>query len=70
MVVVLCDRGNHLPLNAFYLCLILSPYHQISRNRLGVNDHAHEIAKEEAAKAKARKERDAANATKKKNATS
>jgi len=43
---------------------------EISRNRLGVNDRAHEIAKEEAAKAKAQKERDTANATKKKNAAS
>lgn len=34
--------------------------HQISRNRLGLNDRAHEIAKEEAAKEKAQMEREAA----------
>jgi hypothetical protein len=42
--------------------------HQITRNRLGLNDRAHEIAKEEAAKEKAQKEREAAK--KKKNASS
>ncbi|KAF8731528.1 hypothetical protein AX14_004729 [Amanita brunnescens Koide BX004] len=41
---------------------------EITRNRLGLNDRAHEIAKEEAAKEKAQKEREAAK--KKKNASS
>ncbi|PFH47596.1 hypothetical protein AMATHDRAFT_6587 [Amanita thiersii Skay4041] len=39
---------------------------EISRNRLGLNDRAHEIAKEDAAKEKAKKERDAVLAAKKK----
>ncbi|KAK2463335.1 hypothetical protein APHAL10511_004646 [Amanita phalloides] len=43
---------------------------EITRNRLGLNDRAHEVAKDEAAKEKARKEREAVMAAKKKNASS
>ncbi|KAJ7764636.1 DUF757-domain-containing protein [Mycena maculata] len=39
---------------------------EIARNRLGLNDDAHELAKAEAAKEKAQKEKDAAAAAKKK----
>ncbi|KAJ7052696.1 DUF757-domain-containing protein [Mycena amicta] len=39
---------------------------EIARNRLGLNDDAHELAKVEAAKEKAQKEKDAAAAEKKK----
>ncbi|KAF8624687.1 hypothetical protein AX17_007018 [Amanita inopinata Kibby_2008] len=38
---------------------------EISRNRLGLNDRAHELAKQEAAKEKAQKEREAVLAAKK-----
>ncbi|KAG6889901.1 hypothetical protein C0992_003694 [Termitomyces sp. T32_za158] len=40
---------------------------EISRNRLGLNDKAHEIAKEEAAKEAAKKEKEAKTASKRNN---
>jgi len=39
---------------------------QIARNRLGLNESAHELAKEEAAKEKAKKEKEAREAEKSK----
>lgn len=43
---------------------------QIARNRLGLNDKAHEIAKEEARKEKEKKDKEAAKAAKKKSKAS
>ena len=43
---------------------------QIARNRLGLNEKAHQIAVEDAAKEKAKKEKEAAAAAKKKGSKS
>ena len=45
--------------------LTLNTILKIARNRLGLNDRAHEIAKEEAAKEKAKAEREKAKGKKK-----
>ncbi|KAF7293061.1 DUF757-domain-containing protein [Mycena indigotica] len=63
------DTGR-LPL--VFECLVLITAHlqfyafEIARNRLGLNDTAHDLAKAEAAKEKAQKEKEAAAAEKKK----
>lgn len=52
---VLCSRSEKLTVS----CGLPLISHQIARNRLGLNDQAHELAKQAAAKEKAEKEAEA-----------
>ncbi|KAF9045289.1 polysaccharide biosynthesis-domain-containing protein [Panaeolus papilionaceus] len=52
--------------NTIFVTRIQFYAYEIARNRLGLNEKAHEIAKEEAIKEKAKKEKEAAAAAKKK----
>jgi len=59
-------RGEYGETNTIFVTRIQFYAIEIARNRLGLNDRAHEIAKEDAAAEKAKREREAVEAAKRK----
>ncbi|KAM6501346.1 DUF757 domain containing protein [Amanita muscaria] len=60
-------RGEYGETNTIFVTRIQFYAIEIARNRLGLNDHAYEIAKEDVAAEKVKKEQEAAEAEKRKN---